>query len=272
MPELPEVEVTRLGIQPHIEGHTLTGARIREGRLRWPVPTELAETLAGRRIRSVRRRAKYLVLELDPAGALLIHLGMSGSLRVVPADIPPHPHDHVDLLLDDGQALRLRDPRRFGAVLWSEGSPEVHPRLAGLGPEPLDPAFSGDHLHRRSQGRTAAVKAFLMDARVVVGVGNIYANEALFRAGIHPARSAGEVSRAGFDRLAEALGTVLEAAIAAGGTTLRDFTASDGAPGYFRRELAVYDRAGEPCPACGTTLEKAVIAQRSSFFCPRCQG
>jgi formamidopyrimidine-DNA glycosylase len=272
MPELPEVEVTRLGIQPHIEGHTLAGARIRENRLRWPVATDLGETITGRRIRAVRRRAKYLVLELDPGGALLIHLGMSGSLRVVPAHTPPHPHDHVDLLLDNGQALRLRDPRRFGAILWSEGNPEIHPRLAGLGPEPLDPLFSGAHLHRRSRGRTTSVKAFLMDARVVVGVGNIYANEALFRAGIHPARPTGEVSRSDFARLAEALRSVLEAAIAAGGTTLRDFTASDGAPGYFRQELAVYDRAGEPCPACATPLEKAVIGQRSSFFCPHCQG
>jgi len=271
VPELPEVEVTRLGIQPHVEGRRLEGARVREPRLRWPVPDGLDQAVAGRRVTAVRRRAKYLVLALDPGGSLLIHLGMSGSLRVVPATTPPQAHDHVDLLLDNGTALRLRDPRRFGAILWTEAPPETHPRLAGLGPEPLDPAFTGEHLHRRSRSRTASVKAFLMDAKVVVGIGNIYASEALFRAGLHPARPAGEVDRAGYDRLAAAVAEVLRAAIAAGGTTLRDFTASDGAPGYFRQELAVYNRTGEPCPACGTPLEKAVIAQRSSFFCPHCQ-
>ncbi|MFA9461392.1 bifunctional DNA-formamidopyrimidine glycosylase/DNA-(apurinic or apyrimidinic site) lyase [Thiohalorhabdus methylotrophus] len=271
MPELPEVEVTRLGIQPHTEGRLLEGARIREPRLRWPVPEGLHERLRGRRIRAVERRAKYLLLRLEPGGTLLIHLGMSGSLRVVPAETPPAPHDHVDLLLEDGRVLRLRDPRRFGAVLWTEEAPEIHPRLAGLGPEPLSPALTGTHLHRRSRGRKLAVKSFLMDPQVVVGVGNIYASEALFRAGIHPGREAGRIGRERYDRLARAVAEVLEAAIAAGGTTLRDFTSSDGAPGYFRQQLAVYGHAGAACPGCGATIEKAVIGQRSSFFCPKCQ-
>ncbi len=271
MPELPEVEVTRRGIRPHVEGRILTGATVRDPRLRWPVPDGLGAAVQSRRISGVRRRAKYILLDLAPAGTLLLHLGMSGSLRVAPASASPGPHDHLDLSLDDGRALRLRDPRRFGAVLWTEEAPESHPRLAGLGPEPLSPAFGGDHLYRRSRGRTAPVKAFLMDAAVVVGVGNIYANEALFRAGIRPGRPAGRISRDRYARLANALAEVLTAAIAAGGTTLRDFTSGDGAPGYFRQQLAVYSRAGEPCPSCQRPLLREVIAQRSSFFCPRCQ-
>ena len=271
MPELPEVEVTCQGIRPHVEGRKLRGASVREPRLRWPVPPELDRTVRGRQVERVRRRAKYLLLDLAPGGTLLLHLGMSGSLRVAPGDAPPGPHDHLDLHLDDGRVLRLRDPRRFGAVLWTEEAPEAHPRLAGLGPEPLSAEFDGDHLYRRSRSRSISVKAFLMDAAVVVGVGNIYASEALFRAGIHPAREAGGIGPEGYRRLGTALKEVLAAAIAAGGTTLRDFTGGEGSPGYFRQELAVYNRAGEPCPACGRPLEKAVIAQRSSFFCPGCQ-
>ena len=275
MPELPEVEVTRRGIAPHLEGRQLQGADVREPRLRWPVPADLDTLVRDRRVAAVQRRAKYLVLELArggrPAAALLIHLGMSGSLRVVPRETPLHAHDHLDLRVDDGRVLRLRDPRRFGAVLWTEEEPEVHPRLAGLGPEPLGQAFTGDHLYARSRGRTATVKAFLMDAAVVVGVGNIYASEALFRAGIHPGRAAGRVGRARYARLAAAVKRVLAEAIEAGGTTLRDFTDSEGAPGYFRQRLAVYGHEGAPCPGCGQSLRRAVIAQRSSFYCTRCQ-
>lgn len=271
MPELPEVEVTRRGIAPHVEGRRLEGARVRDPRLRWPVPEDLDAILRGRRVSAVERRAKYLLLRLGDAGTLLLHLGMSGSLRVVPAETPPTAHDHVDLLLEGGRVLRLRDPRRFGAVLWTPEPPERHPRLAGLGPEPLSPELTGDHLHRRSRGRRLAVKNFLMDAQVVVGVGNIYASEALFRAGIRPDREAGRVGRDRYVLLAAAVAAVLEEAIAAGGTTLRDFTSGEGAPGYFRQELAVYGREGEACPVCGRGIRKAVIGQRSSFFCPGCQ-
>jgi len=275
MPELPEVEVTRLGLRPHLEGHRLTGAVVREPRLRWPVPANLATTVAACRVQAVRRRAKYLLLDLaaqtGSGGTLLIHLGMSGSLRVVPAARKPEPHDHLDLELEDGRVLRLRDPRRFGALLWTAEAPEDHPRLTGLGPEPLGNGLTGDYLYRRSRGRTASLKAFLMDASVVAGIGNIYASEALFRAGIHPGRAAGRVGRARYHRLAKALRTVLTAAIEAGGTTLRDFTSGEGAPGYFRQQLAVYHREGEPCPACGRPLARTVVAQRSSFYCTRCQ-
>ncbi|HKJ71937.1 MAG TPA: bifunctional DNA-formamidopyrimidine glycosylase/DNA-(apurinic or apyrimidinic site) lyase [Gammaproteobacteria bacterium] len=275
MPELPEVEVTRRGIAPHLEGRQLRGAVVREGRLRWPVPADLDARVRGLTVSSVTRRGKYLVLDLArggrPAAALLIHLGMSGSLRVVPRETPLHRHDHLDLLLADGGVLRLRDPRRFGAVLWTEEEPAAHPRLADLGPEPLGPELTGDYLYARSRGRTATVKAFLMDASVVVGVGNIYASEALFRAGIHPGRAAGRIGRERYRRLAEAVRAVLEAAIAAGGTTLRDFTDSAGAPGYFRQQLAVYGHEGAPCPGCGHPLRRSVIAQRSSFYCGRCQ-
>lgn len=275
MPELPEVEVTRRGIAPHLEGRRLVGAEVREARLRWPVRPDLDSLVRGLRLAAVARRAKYLVLDLArhgrPAAALLIHLGMSGSLRVVPRETPPQAHDHLDLLLDDGRVLRLRDPRRFGAVLWTEEAPEAHPRLAGLGPEPLGDELTGAYLYRRSRGRTATVKAFLMDAAVVVGVGNIYASEALFRAGVHPGRQAGRIGRARYERLATAIRAVLTESIAAGGTTLRDFTDSAGAPGYFRQQLAVYGHAGAPCPDCGRALRRAVIAQRSSFYCTRCQ-
>ncbi|MFB6259468.1 MAG: bifunctional DNA-formamidopyrimidine glycosylase/DNA-(apurinic or apyrimidinic site) lyase, partial [Thiohalorhabdaceae bacterium] len=206
-----------------------------------------------------------------PAAALLIHLGMSGSLRVVPETAPLNRHDHLDLRLDEGSVLRLRDPRRFGAVLWTEEEPELHQRLVGLGPEPLGPELTGAYLYQRSRGRTATVKAFLMDAGVVVGVGNIYASEALFRAGIHPGRAAGRVGRTGFASLAAAVQAVLTEAIEAGGTTLRDFTDIDGAPGYFRQQLAVYGHEGAPCPSCGRALRRTVIAQRATFHCTRCQ-
>lgn len=270
MPELPEVETTRRGIEPLVTGRRVNGVVVRNARLRWPVPAALARELPGQRVGAVERRAKYLLLRCTE-GTVLIHLGMSGSLRVVPVSSPPGPHDHVDVVLTGGQALRLRDPRRFGAVLWVPGDPTEHPLLAGLGPEPLGEGFDGAYLHRLSRGRRAPVKAFLMDSRVVVGVGNIYAAEGLFRAGIHPGRAAGRIAAGRYDALAAALRQVLSEAITQGGTTLRDFVAEDGRPGYFRQRLNVYGREGEPCPACDTPLKGCRIAQRSTVYCRRCQ-
>ncbi len=271
MPELPEVETTRRGIAPLVQGRELTGAVVRQAQLRWPVPVAALQGLAGQGIERVDRRAKYLLLR-TPAGTVLLHLGMSGSLRVLDADTPPSPHDHVDLLLAGNQCLRLRDPRRFGCVLWLGTVPDdTHPLLAELGPEPLDTAFDGDYLYRRARGRRRAVKEFLMDGRIVVGVGNIYASEALFEAGIHPRRAAGRISRARYQRLAEAIQRVLQDAIAQGGTTLRDFAGAEGAPGYFRIALAAYGRGGEPCPRCQTPLRAIRQGQRATVYCPRCQ-
>lgn len=269
MPELPEVETTRRGIEPHLGGRTVTRLIVRQPRLRWPVPRGLAKRLEGRALRAVGRRGKYLLIGTD-AGSLILHLGMSGSLRVVPADTPAGPHDHVDLVLDSGQALRLRDPRRFGCLLWA-ARPERHPLLRDLGPEPLSEDFDGDHLHAAGRGRRLSVKEFIMNSRIVVGVGNIYANEALFMAGIHPARPAGRISRGRYARLAAAIKQVLTEAIGQGGTTLRDFLREDGRPGYFQVRLRVYDRTGRPCPRCGGPIRQRVLGQRSTFYCPRCQ-
>ncbi|HKJ77014.1 MAG TPA: bifunctional DNA-formamidopyrimidine glycosylase/DNA-(apurinic or apyrimidinic site) lyase [Gammaproteobacteria bacterium] len=270
MPELPEVETTRRGIAPHLEGRRIVRVIVREPRLRWPVDPELPAILEGQTVHAVGRRAKYLLLATD-AGTVLLHLGMSGSLRLVPAGTAPGRHDHLDLCLDDGRCLRLNDPRRFGSVHWTGDAPETHRLLAALGPEPLGTAFDGAHLYGLSRGRTAAVKAFLMDSRVVVGVGNIYASEALFRAGIHPRRPAGRVGRGRYLALADAVREVLGEAVAAGGTTLRDFVDSDGRPGYFAQSLRVYGKAGAPCPACGATLRQERIGQRATYYCPRCQ-
>ncbi len=270
MPELPEVETTRRGIAPHVEGRRVTKVVVRQRRLRWPVPRALQRELTGQTVRSVGRRAKYLLLGTD-AGTAILHLGMSGSLRLVPADSPPGPHDHVDLVLDDGNCLRLTDPRRFGALLWTRADPARHPLLRDLGPEPFDAAFNGAYLYRRARGRRLAVKNFLMDSHIVAGVGNIYANEALFLAGIHPARPAGRISARRYERLAQSVRDILQQAIAQGGTTLRDFVGGDGRPGYFRQTLRVYGRAGQPCPVCNTRLRVTHIGQRSTFYCPRCQ-
>lgn len=269
MPELPEVETTRRGIEPYLRGHRVTAMNVREPRLRWPVAPSIADDVRDQRIRGVGRRAKYLLVELE-RGALIIHLGMSGNLRIVPADQPLKTHDHVDLVLDDGHLLRFNDPRRFGSVHFTQ-TPESHPLLARLGPEPLGGDFDGRRLAARFAGRRAPVKAALMDAAVVVGVGNIYASEALFRAGIHPLRKAGRISARRLDGLAAAVKSVLSEAIEAGGTTLRDFYGGDGQPGYFQFRLDVYGRGGQPCPRCGTAVAQRVIAQRSSFYCPRCQ-
>jgi len=270
MPELPEVETTRRGLEPLLSGQTIRSLEVRQPRLRWPVPPELPARLAGARVRRLSRRAKYLLLETDQSGALL-HLGMSGSLRYCAADTPLRRHDHLILQLENGFQVRLHDPRRFGCCLALPPDGAPHPLLVGLGPEPLGPDFDGDWLFRRSRGRRGPVKAFIMDQAIVVGVGNIYATEALFLAGIRPGRAAGRVTRAEYRRLAEHIRAVLEAAIEQGGTTLRDFRREDGSHGYFAQTLRVYGRAGLPCPACGNPLRTRRIGQRASSYCPACQ-
>lgn len=270
MPELPEVETTRRGIAPWLTGHRLAGVEVRDGRLRWPVPADLPRALAGATVTAVDRRAKYLLLRTD-RGTALLHLGMTGSLRVIPDGRAPGPWDHVDLVRDDGLRIRFTDPRRFGSIHWTAGDPAQHPLLAGLGPEPLESAFDGPYLARQSRQRKVATKAHIMNARVVVGVGNIYASESLYRAGIHPHRPAGRVGAPRLAALVEAIKAVLGESIRAGGTTLRDFYGGDGRPGYFAQRLQVYDREGQDCLKCGTAIRQQVIGQRSSYYCPRCQ-
>lgn len=273
MPELPEVETTRRGIAPYLEGARIERLEVRESRLRWPVPRGLDRRLRGRRIHSLRRRGKYLLADTGD-GALLVHLGMSGSLRIVDRGEPPGRHDHFDLCLDNGRVLRFCDPRRFGCLLWTAGdraAQEAHELLAGLGPEPLAPEFDGGHLYRRSRGRRVAVKPFIMDAGVVVGVGNIYATEALFHAGIDPRRQAGRISLARYEVLADAIRDVLGRAIRRGGTTLRDYVDGGGKPGYFSQELYAYGRGGEPCRTCSTSLRLVRLGQRATAYCPTCQ-
>lgn len=270
MPELPEVETIRRGIYPHVYQHCVELVIVREARLRWLVPKNLPEILEGQIINDVQRRAKYLLLSTDN-GTLIIHLGMSGCLRILPADTPAMKHDHVDLLLDSNSILRLTDPRRFGAMLWTNEDVSEHPLIQHLGPEPLSPAFTGEYLYLQSRNRTQAIKTFIMDNRRVVGIGNIYANEVLFRAGIRPDRSCGHISLARYLQLEQVIRTVLSRAIEQGGTTLRDFVGSNGKPGYFRIELAMYGRHGEPCTVCGTTIRKMRQGNRTSCFCPRCQ-
>ncbi len=279
MPELPEVETTRRGLAPHLEGRRVTGVTLRRPDLRWPIAPEISDLLPGQRIEAVRRRAKYLLFD-TAAGSALLHLGMSGSLRVLAASTPVGAHDHVDIgleasALDTGPAgahrvLRFNDPRRFGCLLW-QAPGETHPLLRGLGPEPLSDDFDGDSLFARSRGRSAPVKTFLMDQRIVVGVGNIYAAEALFAAGISPHRAAGRIARERYVLLADAVKAVLAHAITRGGTTLRDFVAPDGVPGYFEQELSAYGREGEPCKRCGRPLKHAWIGQRASVWCAHCQ-
>jgi formamidopyrimidine-DNA glycosylase len=270
MPELPEVEITRRGIEPHLAGtriHTLT---VRQKQLRWPVPDELATRIAGAQILRVTRRAKYLLVETSH-GTLIIHLGMSGSLRIADETLAPGKHDHIDLHFGKGKLLRYTDPRRFGAWLWSEQAIDQHPLLALLGPEPLGDDFNSDYLFKKSRGRKLTVKSFIMDSHIVAGVGNIYANEALFMAGIHPLRAAGRISRTRYAQLVNAIQTVLEEAICQGGTTLRDFLNSEGKPGYFQQSLNVYGKATDPCPRCSTPIREIRSGQRSTFYCPRCQ-
>ena len=298
MPELPEVETTRRGLAPHLEGRRIDGVTLRRPDLRWPIPREVEDLLPTSTIRAVRRRAKYLLMDTE-VGTAIWHLGMSGSMRVLAADTPVRAHDHVDLLLGPAprvpggtaskpapgpaakaagksaahsapQVLRFNDPRRFGCLLWQPPG-TTHALLRGLGPEPLEALFTGDYLFERSRGRSVAVKAFLMDQKVVVGVGNIYAAEALFAAGVSPLREAGKVSRERYARIAEEIRRILAYAIERGGTTLRDFLSPDGAPGYFEQELSAYGRGGEPCPTCGRPLKQAMLAQRATVWCGHCQ-
>ncbi len=269
MPELPEVEVTRQGIAPHLEGNLVEALIVRNASLRWPVP-ELAQRIVGQTIRAVRRRAKYLLIDTD-AGTSIVHLGMSGSLRVLPKDTPVEKHDHIDLVMQNGRVLRFNDPRRFGAWLWCELPEEAHPLLEKLGPEPLSSAFHAEHLIAALKGKKKAIKLCLMDNAIVVGVGNIYANEALFAAGIHPEAEAGKVDAERLTVLTAEVKAILAQAIKQGGTTLKDFTNADGKPGYFAQKLHVYGRGGQPCTECGHLLSEIRLGQRTTVFCPLCQ-
>ncbi|OBT15761.1 DNA-formamidopyrimidine glycosylase [Vibrio tasmaniensis] len=268
MPELPEVEVSRMGISPHLVGEKIKTLTFRTTKLRWDIPQEL-KRLEGQVIRSISRRAKYLLIETD-TGTAIVHLGMSGSLRVLDADFPPAKHDHVDLKLTNGKILRYNDPRRFGAWLWSAPD-EIHTVLLGSGPEPLTDDFNVDYIAEKAEKRKVAVKQFIMDNKVVVGVGNIYANEALFSSRIHPLRPASKVTKEEWVLLTQEIKQVLTTAIKQGGTTLKDFAQADGKPGYFAQELQVYGKAGEECPNCGEKLEEQKIGQRNTFFCEECQ-
>ena len=269
MPELPEVEITRRGIEPFVAGRTITGVAIRNPNLRWRVPRTLARTIIGQQVKRVDRRGKYLLLECG-SGSLILHLGMSGSLRVIDPRAPASAHDHVDLVFGD-KALRLRDPRRFGALLWQPGDVRRHRLLSGLGVEPLSEQFSADYLYAATRRRQAGIKQVLMNANIVVGVGNIYANESLFRAGVHPRRRARRMTRAECERLVTSIRETLRDALAAGGSSLRDFVHSDGASGYFQQSYYVYDRAGLPCRVCASAIRVARLGSRSSFFCTACQ-
>lgn len=271
MPELPEVETTRLGIAPALTGRRVTGVVVRDRRLRWPIDTRLETVLQGQVVRSVGRRAKYLLLHVD-AGTLIVHLGMSGSLRILDATVPPSLHDHWDISLDSGQILRFHDPRRFGSVHWTHEDPLQHPLLRNLAPEPLSNAFDAAYLHRATRKRLVAIKQLIMNSQVVVGVGNIYASEALFRAAISPRLAARRLTRGEAQRLANAIKAVLTEAIAIGGTTLRDYVNPDGIPGYFRQKLFVYERKGEPCRQCGAPIKHFVQGQRSTYWCSACQA
>lgn len=270
MPELPEVETTRRGLEPLLVGQRIRRAIVRNRALRFRVPRQLPGILAGATVRGLGRRGKYLLLDCG-RGTLILHLGMSGRLWIVDTTVAPAPHDHFDLVLENGTAVRLRDPRRFGLVLWHKGNPLQHALLAHIGPEPLSPVFNGAWLHRVTRKRGAAIKHVLMDGHVVAGVGNIYANEALFRAGISPRTAARRLSRKRCDALAAKIRETLELALEAGGSTLRDYVASNGQAGLFQNHFMVYDRAGEPCYRCGTPIKGTRQGQRSTFYCPRCQ-
>lgn len=270
MPELPEVETTRRGIAPHLTGHRIIRLKIHNRSLRWPVTRELEKALPGQTIHAVGRRAKYLLITLD-SGTLIIHLGMSGSLRLAAANEARLKHDHIELHLDDGQCLRYCDPRRFGAWLWTTDSPENHPLLANLGPEPLGKQFTAKYLSSHLQKRKQPIKTSIMDSHLVVGVGNIYANEALFMAGIHPQRSSSALTPEECRLLVREIKRILAGAIRRGGTTLRDFVGGDGKPGYFAQELMVYGRGKATCKRCQTTLQEIRLGQRTTVFCPTCQ-
>ncbi|TDJ45808.1 MAG: bifunctional DNA-formamidopyrimidine glycosylase/DNA-(apurinic or apyrimidinic site) lyase [Gammaproteobacteria bacterium] len=270
MPELPEVETTRRGIALRLEGRRVAQVIVRERRLRWPISATLEERLTGAVIDAVERRGKYLLLRTRN-GAVIAHLGMSGSMSFVAQDTAPTKHDHVDIRMESGDVLRFNDPRRFGCLLWTDNEPTKHPLLAKLGPEPLDDEFSGATLYAASRGRRVAIKPHIMNAGIVVGIGNIYASESLFRAGIHPKRAAGRIALPRMESLVDAIKTVLTEAIRLGGTTLRDFYNGEGKPGYFRAELKCYGRDGEPCVRCQAPIRQVVLGQRSTFYCVNCQ-
>jgi formamidopyrimidine-DNA glycosylase len=270
VPELPEVETTRRGIEPHVVGRRISRLLVHERRLRWPVDPKLAAAVAGSAIRRAGRRAKYLLLETE-AGTLILHLGMSGSLRVLPAITPRVAHDHIDIELDSGQTLRFNDPRRFGSVLFTVDDPALHPLLKQLAPEPLEDAFDGEYLWKVTRRRTVDIKQLLMNSRLVVGVGNIYASEALFRARVRPRRPARKLTRAECHKLARAIKATLAMAVKVGGTTLRDYVGADGNPGYFRQKLYVYERDGKPCRVCGNPVRQFTQGQRSTYWCANCQ-
>lgn len=269
MPELPEVETTRAGLAPHVQGRKITKVTVRQRQLRWQISDQIFQ-LEGGHIQSLQRRGKYLILSTRN-GCALIHLGMSGSLRLISASVPPEKHDHWDMVFDNKQLLRYRDPRRFGALLWTEAPAEEHKLLCDLGIEPLTAEFCGDYLFQLSRGRRRAIKSFIMDSKVLVGVGNIYASEALFQAGIHPQRRADRISLKRYELLVQAISEVLTRAISAGGTSLQDFFTPTGEPGYFSQQLTVYGRENQPCRRCGAVIKKSVQAQRSSYYCPTCQ-
>lgn len=270
MPELPEVETTRRGLVPHLKQQSVINMTVREGRLRWPVPSDLPKTLIHQPLRAIERRAKYLLFRFDE-GTLIAHLGMSGSMRLVSPTLAPLKHDHIDIAFANGQVLRYNDPRRFGAMLWTTEAPADHPLLAKLGPEPLSDAFSADYLVSKAQRRKVNLKQLIMDQHVVVGVGNIYATEALFMAGLDPRRAANTLKPKPALQLVDAIQMILADAIQQGGTTLRDFVNSDGKPGYFKQSLRVYGRATKPCLICKHPLSHCQINQRATVFCEQCQ-
>jgi formamidopyrimidine-DNA glycosylase len=270
MPELPEVETTLRGINPHIARKTIEMVIIRQPKLRWLIPPEIKKILKNQQIISTSRRGKYLLLTTK-IGSIIIHLGMSGSLRILTANTPPGKHDHVDIVFDNGKILRLNDPRRFGAVLWTTNAPENHTLLAHLGPEPLTPEFSASYIENRAKTHKTAIKTFIMDSKTVVGVGNIYATEALFAAQIHPETPANQIDLDRYRSLVKHIKKILRAAIKQGGTTLKNFSASDGKPGYFKVKLKAYGRKNQPCVVCKTTLVEIRLSQRSTVYCPTCQ-
>lgn len=273
MPELPEVETTKRGISPHILNHRVSSITVRQRSLRWPVPENIAQQLTEKLVTAIERRAKYLLLyfEHDQQQALLIHLGMSGSLRIAKPGDAILKHDHVDICFENGLILRYSDPRRFGCILWLDTAPLEHKLLNHLGPEPLSDEFCADYLWQKSRGKSVAVKQFVMDQKIVTGIGNIYATEALFTAGIHPNKAAGKVAKTKYKLFVDEAKHILARSITQGGTTLRDFVGGDGKPGYFAQQLLVYGRKGEPCPNCATTLQEIRLSNRSSVFCRRCQ-
>lgn len=270
MPELPEVETVRRGLKSALKGQRISKVQVRQPQLRWPIPKHLSDQVGGQKILTIRRRGKYLLVDTRP-GSLLIHLGMSGSLRLVEAGTTPMVHEHYDLELASGLIVRYRDPRRFGALLWAGRRAEIHPLLSSIGPEPFSSGFSSEYLYRISRNRHCSIKSLLMNSQVVAGIGNIYASEILFHCRISPARSARHISKVRYAALVESTKEVLGDAIRCGGTTLKDYTDAKGSQGYFRTHLNVYGKAGNPCPRCQSILVRKVLAQRSSYYCPACQ-